>query len=149
MESKFKGVATAKNEEDFEDTDELVGTSIWQPPEIPEWTARGEVWVIAAISLSLCRQLPRGPLQPEPPGYNGREDWEESAEARRGIRDMGTGPAYSRQMEGLFQACLRFTMGKRPLSHELVVMIRKAEAETIGERKIPLQLMPPWAIKHG
>lgn len=150
MKSKFKGVATAKNEKDFDEIDSVVGTPRWQPPEIPEWTARGEVWVIAAISLSLCRQLQRGPLQPKPRNYDSTiTPWVENADARKGIRDMGTGPGYSQQMEDLLWECLRFSMGNRPLSYELVVKIRNAEAETLGQKKIPLEPMPSWALKHA
>lgn len=149
MVSKFQGCATAKNEPDFGQNGEVIGTSIWQPPEIPEWTSRGEVWVIAAVGLSLCRLLRRGPIKPPPPDYRGSVAWNETSDARKGIRDMGTGPAYSQQMEDLMWECLRFNMNNRPLSYELVVMIRKAEAETIGEQQIPIQPLPPWALKHG
>lgn len=146
------GIATAKHERDFEKISQIVGTSIWQPPEIPEWTARGEVWVIAAIALSMCRLLRHGPLelQPEQPAdYNSRTPWKETADARKGIRDLGTGPAYSQEMDDLIWKCLRFTMGKRPLSYDLVVMIRDAEKELLGEHQIPLEPLPQWAFKRG
>lgn len=149
MVPNIKGVATAKHEKDFEKTSAVVGTTIWQPPEIPEWTARGEVWAIAAIALSMCRLLPHGPLQPEPPDYNSETPWDENAEARKGVRDLGTGPAYSQEMDDLFRKCLRFTMGKRPLSYDLVVMIRDAEKELLGEQQIPLEPLPRWAFKRG
>lgn len=145
----FKGVATAKNELDFDDTSDVVGTVAWQPPEIPEWTARGEVWVVAAMVLSLCRILPHGPIKPEPPNYRGQKDWMETSDARKGIRDLGSGPAYSQELDDLLWQCLRFSIGKRPLSYELVTMIRKAEAETLGKQKIPLEALPQWALKHG
>lgn len=148
MVFQFKGIATAKNEPDFEETQELCGTAAWMPPEIPEWTARGEVWVIAAISLSLCRLFRRGPLQPQPPHYQGKK-WPLSSDARRGIRDLGPGPDYSQPMEDVLRGCLRFSMGKRPLSYELVVMIREAERETLGAKQIPLEPLPPWALKNS
>lgn len=149
MVSKFKGLATAKYETDFGKNREIVGTPAWQPPEVPEWTSRGEVWVIAAICLSLCRLLPRGPIRPAPDDYRGSVVWNETADARKGIRDMGTGPTYSQQMEDLIRNCLRFTRDNRPLSYELMVKIRKAEMETIGEQQIPIQPLPPWALKNG
>lgn len=149
MVSEFQGVSTAKNEPDFKRDDEIIGTSIWQPPEIPKWTARGEVWAIAVICLSMCHLLPRGPIKPAPPEYKGTVKWNETAEARKGIRDTGTGPAYSQQMEDLMWDCLRFRMLNRPLSYELVVKIRKAEVETIREQTIPIQPLPAWAFKDG
>ena len=134
---------------DSDQTTELVGTPNWQPPEIPEWTARGEIWVIAAISLSLCRLLPLGPLRPKPAHVDSQTEWDQSADARRGIRDIGTGEAYSQVLEDMLWQCLRFKKMNRPLSYELVVKIRKAEMETLGQKKIKLLALPQWALKDG
>ena len=56
----LQGLCTQQYENEYnprEDIDVRVGTYVWQGPEFPEHTARGEVWTLGLIIMSLCNQL--------------------------------------------------------------------------------------------
>lgn len=149
MALELQGVATARIEQDFDDTTQHWGTAPWQPPEIPEITARGEIWTIAAVALSLCRRLPDGPCCPfmNGPMYSD-PDWPLKSESRRGVRDMGPGRGYSTQLDGILRRCLRWTTSHRPLSYELMVMIRHMESRIFESGVVKLKALPKWVLKR-
>lgn len=57
---RLQGVCTQKHENKYnprEDKDDFAGTFVWQGPEFPQHTTRGEVWTLGVIMMSLCNQL--------------------------------------------------------------------------------------------
>lgn len=116
------------------------------PPELPEATARGDVWVTGAVILSLCRLLPDGPLPPPRDGHPDPMQWLKSAEARKGIRDMGLGASYSPELTGLLRDCLRYNRFNRPFSYDLMAGVRKGEEAVIGSGRVPIKPLPRWAF---
>lgn len=142
-----QGLATQHNEPDFPDIDKYVGTIQWMPPELPEATARGDVWTLGAVILSFCRLLRDGPLAlfPRPPQYRNNEEWAMNPEARKGVRDIGPGSSYSEELKGVLKCCLRYNKHHRPLSYELLVHVREGERKVIGSPRAPITPLPPWA----
>lgn len=142
------GCATQQGEPDFCHKN-LVGTPHWLPPELPEITALGEIWAIGAVSLSLCRLLPHGPISHQPPPERklSTKKWLRSAEARKGIRDLSPDEeGYSSALAQILKQCLSYSKDKRPLSYELMSLIQVAEKKEFGEQTLELRALPRWAF---
>ncbi|MCJ1367456.1 hypothetical protein MMC16_006589 [Acarospora aff. strigata] len=137
------GCATMYGMRGWNGSARLVGTSSWQPPEVPEHTTRGDVWAVGAVIQAMCR-LDHGPVKSPPPGVD-QEIWWFSPEARRPRR---AGSYYSGQLNGALASALTFEKEERPFSYELYrvlkLMLRRARREW-GLVDLPL---PTWAINQ-
>lgn len=123
-------------------------------PEVPDITARSEVWAVGAIIMSLCLLLIYGPIR-EPPSKAEEdfrptgdpntdcENWFTKPYARRGVRDRWLGPNYSQELKQLVRKTVRYTTKDRPRSHVLLDNVRTTRAE-LGMRLEPL---PDWALR--
>ncbi|KAL8786133.1 MAG: hypothetical protein Q9195_008337 [Heterodermia aff. obscurata] len=158
------GCCTQKHENQYnprEDRDVVAGTFVWQGPEFPEHTTRGDVWTLGLIILSLCNQLkhfaqsPRpensiSPLHntkiltPPPPQGPVPLKYAEDYRGRDGIRDMKiSGEYYSTPLREMIRSCLRVDIKRRPLSNVLLGDIREAEEEVDA----PYEPLPDWVFK--
>jgi serine/threonine protein kinase len=91
----------------------IVGTPLWQPPELPlhEANGRGDVWAVGAVMHALCR-LDMGPvsLDDAPPGVAPKR-WICDPDARRPRR---AGPRYSPELNMALAAALTLDVQLRP-----------------------------------
>ncbi|MCJ1227823.1 hypothetical protein MMC12_004482 [Toensbergia leucococca] len=142
------GCAINHDDPDFDVIDQFVGSYEWMPPELPETSARGDVWAVGAVILSLCRLLPNGPVVPAPAelGDDEKEMWYQSRESRKGVRDLGVGGRYSGELGELVRSCLRFSRANRPLSWKLMGMVREGEekARARGRWEKGGGVLPEW-----
>ncbi|KAL8816916.1 MAG: hypothetical protein Q9191_008243 [Dirinaria sp. TL-2023a] len=143
------GVATQKFEPDWENNALCAGTVTWMSPELPDMTARGEVWAVGAVVMSLGLQLKYGPIK-EPDDQNLQElkedqkkfeEWIHTPMARMGVRDRRV-EGYSEPLQTLIRKSLRYKSFHRPLSWQLLGEIR-TERWKAGCEFEPL---PAWAF---
>ena len=107
-------------------------------------TARGEVWTVGAIMMSLCLLLMNGPIKNPPKGLDRRsqKQWYEKPESRRGVRDTYLGGHYSEGFRHTVRRTIRYANESRPKSHELLNDVRTSRAKA-GSKFEPL---PRWAF---
>lgn len=110
------------------------------PPELPKSSARGDVWTVGAVVLSVCRLFPDGPIahRPVPLGV-AHEEWYMSPEAREGIEDIGPGSYYTPEMAELLRRALRPNRTNRPFSYQLMADVRRKEWKVIGHGKVRVE----------
>lgn len=106
-------------------------------------TARGEVWAVTAVVLSLARLFQHGPIGRRPNHFRGDDnDWYHSKAARKGIRKMDPGDQYSDELCRMLGDGLRFKAEHRLLSHLLLDKIRTRRANM----DLEFQPLPTWAF---
>lgn len=115
------------------------------PPE-PESTARGDVWAVGAVALSLCRLLRAGPIPPVPDGHRDPAAWAAKPQLRQGLEHMGAGSSYSNELDCVLRDTLRFDPRDRPRSYQLMALIRKGEAAVLRPGMVPVTNLPKWAF---
>lgn len=97
-------------------------------------TARGEVWSVGAVIMSLCRLFKDGPIKGPPSTPNNhisQKKWVFSPKARKGVRDTHLG-TYSPQLKEVVRRAMRYSAENRPLSHVLLDMVRMARGGGCG-----------------
>ena len=107
-------------------------------PELPDMTARGEVWSVGAIMVSLCLLLHEGPIKKR----NWIPNWVELPSSRKGVRDMYLGDQYSRELRHQVRDTIRYRADHRPFSWKLRGDVRAAKAEADYE----FEPLPLWAF---
>lgn len=137
------GVATKYGLKGWNDTSTVVGTPVWQPPEIPEHTARGDVWALGAVVQALCR-LDHGPVRSPPLGVN-EEIWWISPEARR---PRSAGVHYSVQLNRALKSALTMEKTERPFAHELYATLEKRLARARRNEGVVDEPFPYWAFER-
>jgi len=112
-------------------------------PELPDMTARGEVWAVGAIIMSLCCLFKDGPIKGPPAGKKNiaLEKWIFLPSARKGVRDTYLGE-YSQELRETVRQAMRYNAEHRPLSHVLLDMVRTARVEA----GIEFKPLPKWAF---
>ena len=142
------GIATKRGEKDFDDIGRLFGTPEWMPPELPESTARGDIWSLGAVIYSLCWRFRDGPLPPPPPDFQGqRRDWLMSQEARKGLESSKINDKYSKHLDDMVYNCLRRKSSDRPFAFKLFEDIEVAKTHAAAEGKLTEESLPNWVIK--
>ncbi|MCJ1374496.1 hypothetical protein MMC20_005728 [Loxospora ochrophaea] len=143
------GCATQADDGDFDDVEHFYGTVHWMPPELPEMTARGDIWALGAVILSLCRLLEAGPLPPPPAGTENVETWLESKEARKGIKDVRVGEGYSSDLDNVVWNCLKWKKEHRPFSWKLVQMVTEGRNGALSGGWLEEKQFPSWVFGNG
>ncbi|KAI9871621.1 MAG: hypothetical protein M1830_002680 [Pleopsidium flavum] len=135
------GCATKYGIQDWNDITSIIGTRLWQPPEIPKHTARGDVWSLGAVIQALCR-LDEGPVGPPPSGAD-HDSWWMSSESRRPKR---AGKYYSKQLNCVLASALAMEKDERPFAYELYREVKYFLR--IARRELGLcdEPFPTWAF---
>lgn len=130
------GLATLKA------TSNLVGTYLWQPPEVPEASIAGDCWavgaVIHAMALDGCP-----PIDRMPPHYadnrKNSEDWFTSRESRKAwsIREW-----YTVELED----CMFGALTHDPLKRFTALEILSAAVEHYETTTLPDEMLGHWAF---
>ena len=115
-------------------------------PELPDMTARGEVWAVGAVVMSLCLLFKDGPIKGPPEDVEEDvEDWIYQSRARKGVRDTYLGEQYSQELRHTVRKAVRYSKEHRPLSWQLLGEVRTAKAEAAFQ----FQQLPKWAFSKG
>ena len=96
------------------------GTAVWQPPERPHATEKGDVWALGAIIHTMAGNGPPIGRIPKEWGSN-IEGWWKSPDARQ-VRSIT--PFYSRRLEDWMLTCLRPKSIDRIESIELATQLQ-------------------------
>lgn len=137
------GCATRYGMKGWNDTTTIVGTSTWQPPELPEHTARGDVWALGAVVQALCR-LDQGPVRSPPLGINA-EIWWISPEARR---PRIAGVHYSVQLNRALESSLTMSKEQRPFAYQLYGDLNKRLRRARHNEGVVDEAFPLWAFER-
>lgn len=115
-------------------------------PELPDMTARGEVWAVGAVIMSLCCLFKDGPIKGPPAGKKHMDPKEYIMLpcARKGVRDTYLGK-YSQELCEMVRKAMRYNAKHRPLSYVLLDMVRTAR----GEAGVGFEALPEWAFEEG
>ena len=108
------------------------GTTIWQPPELPRHSPKGDVYALGAVMHFLIHfEAPIARL-PEGAGSSSsvKEAWAAAPEARRPLLEFVDG--YSDELICMMLIALEADENKRKNSHQLLKML-----EEVIERKFP------------
>ena len=136
------GVAMRRGDLDWDDETSMRGTACWQGPELPTHSARGDVYSLGLVILSLCHLQPHGPIESDVPlGRKNRGKWLESSKARRGIEHYGVGE-YSDELARIVRWCLRWNKESRIFAYELVEELEKVISTRIFED----DMFPTWGV---
>ena len=112
-------------------------------------TARGEVWAVGAVIMSLCLLLEYGPINFTPPNDAEEHEkeprkWAQNPKARRGVRDTYLGSQYSKDLRDTVRKALRFKAENRPKSFQLLDNVRTCR----GRAEVRFEALPRWAFKN-
>ena len=144
------GIACTGRDEDCHEVTERWGTPHWLPPEVPECSARGDVWALGAVIWSLCTLRKMGPLNDPPARVRSKKDlhdWWWSKEARDGLEDKARcGGEYSSHLDDTVYNCMRHNKEDRPYSFKLVEDINTGKAWAEVEGKVTETSLPEWAF---
>jgi len=135
------GCATKYGIKDWNDITSIIGTRLWQPPELPQHTARGDVWSLGAVIQALCR-LDEGPVGSPPAGVD-HHSWSISPEARQPKR---AGNHYSKELNLVLASALTMRKDERPFAYKLyrdVKYFLQSARRKWGLRDEPF---PAWAF---
>jgi len=112
-------------------------------PELPDMTARGEVWAVGAVIMSLCCLFKDGPIKGPPAGKShiAPKEYIMLPCARKGVRDTYLGK-YSQELCEMVRKAMRYNAEHRPLSHALLDMVRTARVEA----DVECEPLPEWAF---
>ncbi|KAA6412662.1 MAG: hypothetical protein FRX48_03654 [Lasallia pustulata] len=136
------GLAMRRGDLDWDDDTSMRGTACWQAPELPAHSARGDVYSLGLVILSLCHLQRDGPIASGVPrGCRDLREWVRSSRARRGIEQYGVG-GYSDELARAVRWCLRWDKENRIFAYELVEELEKAMAERTGED----ETFPSWVF---
>ena len=136
------GLAVDTSDEDYSPFT-FSGTYIWQPPELPENTAKGDVWSLGAIihAMAFDNQPPVDPLpKGVPNNHEMRQCWAQRSDARN-PRDIGE--VYSKLLAKWANTTLRIDPLKRITSLQLAKAMNKVAREQKHRNFVPLE---PWAL---
>lgn len=138
------GIAIRQGDRDWDNENLIRGTPCWQAPDIPIHSARGDVFSLGLVILSLCHLQPHGPVLPEvPPGRDSRrwlQSWD-GWKVRQGLERYGVG-RYSKKLARVVSWCVRWDKTERIYSYELVTELEKAILKRKGED----EMFPSWAF---
>ena len=144
------GIAASSRDADCHEIDTEVGTAHWLPPELPECSARGDVWALGAVTWSLCALKLYGPLFPLSPDKRSPEIVDKylwSKEARIGLEDKARcGEPYSSHLDNIVYNCMRHDKKDRPYSYKLVEDIKIGKAWADREGKLVKRPLPDWVF---
>lgn len=108
------------------------GTSIWQPPELPRHSPKGDVYALGAVMHFLIHF--EAPIARLPDGAccsrSAKEAWAAAPEARRPVMEFVDG--YSEELVAMMLIALETDESKRKNSCQLLKML-----EEVMERKFP------------
>ena len=136
------GLAMRRGDLDWDDETSMRGTPCWQGPELPTHSARGDVYSLGLVILSLCHLQPQGPIASDVPrGCRDSLEWLCSSRARKGIEDYGVG-TYSDELARIVRWCTRWDKERRIFAYELVEELEMA----ISKREGPDEMFPEWAF---
>ncbi|KAL8785737.1 MAG: hypothetical protein Q9213_003204 [Squamulea squamosa] len=119
----------------------LIGTPLYQPPEVPWHSPAGDIWSAGACLHVLATGSP--PIRSTPKGWDSKK-WYQTPEARAvaDLRSMG----YSHNL----QAALMWTLRKRPedrlLGKELIRYVSRGEREYL-DKKVRRVALGDWVGK--
>ena len=139
------GLASQQEDKDFGETENIWGTCNWLPPELPETTARGDIWALGLLLYSICKLLPSGPL-PGPPNeirdLEEMKDWCKQEKTRNAVHKLTLGKAYSDDLDMIVRLCLKRKKEDRPFAFRLLEYIKEGQnrAEIVGflrEKEFP------------
>ncbi|KAL8773875.1 MAG: hypothetical protein Q9209_001305 [Squamulea sp. 1 TL-2023] len=140
----------AKKAEAFKDrptSDEWLGTYIWQPPELPHHSAKGDMWSAGAIMfLMMAGYIPTEDLPDriENPSLVGNL-WKQALTAEKGTSRRGTGMrGYSKGLEWCLKRALAAHWNERMSSLQLFCEIENCRDRVSAGWKELL----PW-VKGG
>ena len=121
--------------------DSYCGTFAWQPPELPEATAKGDVWSLGAVVHALAHE--GEPPLADPPwwrGWSARGDmarWDQTPQARQPTPITGD---YTPTLDRWMMKCLRLVPEQRVTSMELV-----ADMAPVARRR---QMRQWWPLRR-
>lgn len=105
-------------------------------------TARGEVWGVGAVIMSLCCLFKDGPIKGPPADERiAPEKYIMLPRARKGVRDTYLGK-YSEELCEMVRKAMRYNAEHRPLSHVLLDMVRTGKVEA----GVEFEPLPKWAF---
>ena len=136
------GLAADTSDEDYSPFT-FSGTHAWQPPELPENTAKGDVWSLGAIihAMAFDNSPPIDPLPMGMPNtHEMRQCWRQRPDARN-PRDIGL--VYSTLLARWAKTTLRIDPLKRITSLQLAKDMAKDAREQKRKYFVPLEI---WAL---
>lgn len=140
-------MATQYYEPDFHNPDSFNGTPPFAPPEPHLGSCgRGDVWAVGASVLSLCRLLPRGPIEAPPPHHPNPRAWYLDPKRRRHLPQLGPGHGYSEELGIVLADTVAFHMDDRFKSKDLMREVRIAEEILFSspDSGVKVRLLPEW-----
>ena len=143
------GLASQQKDKDFGETENMWGTCTWLPPELPETTARGDIWTLGLLVYSMCKILSGGPLPPPPADLEHLEDikrWCKQERTRNVAHRFTVGKTYSEDLNMVVRLCLKRKKENRPFAFRLVEYIEEGQgrAEVLGRLKE--KQLPKWVF---
>lgn len=136
------GLAMRHGDLDWDDETSPRGTLCWQGPELPTHSARGDVYSLGLVILSLCHLQVHGPIAASvPQGCKNSDKWLGTSKARKGIEDYGVGE-YSEELATIARWCLRWDKETRIFAYELVEELERA----ILKREGGDEMFPKWVF---
>ena len=118
---------------------------IYASPEVPDVTARSEVWSAAATILTLCRLFLEGPIPPPTRKEVDTDVYYMLPQARRGVRDTSPGEQYSEELKKILRECLRFNAEHRPRSWQMLGLVRDARRKANAQ----FESLPSWVFSKS
>lgn len=121
------------------------------PPELPQWSERGDIWALGAVILSLCKTLPKGPVAYPPVGTEWEhnfEVWFKSKRARMGVLELRVNDDYSEDLDDLIFNCLQEKMEDRPYAFRLLEFIKEGKNRATQQGRTNFEVLPKWAFKQ-
>ncbi|KAL8726188.1 MAG: hypothetical protein Q9166_006861 [cf. Caloplaca sp. 2 TL-2023] len=131
------GIATTKLDEG---DDYVIGTPMYQPPEVPVHSRQGDIWSLGACIHVLATGSP--PMGAKPKGWDMR-DWYEAREARMvaDLRSLG----YSHNLHAAQLWTLRMRPEDRLMGSGLVGKVSRAWYDFEHEQRV--EPLARWALK--
>ncbi|KAI9812880.1 MAG: hypothetical protein M1827_004398 [Pycnora praestabilis] len=108
------GLAIREDHNEWNNIRNGLGTITWCGPEYPEYSGRGEVWMLGAIVQHMCR-FDGGPWIEPPPGVR-TLDWSSDPRSRY---PKGAGRHYSVELNVALHPPLKLRKKDRPHANEL------------------------------
>jgi len=107
----------------------LVGTSTWQPPEIPFASPKGDVWALGAVIHALATGYP--PIAVMPLHWaQTEENWERWTKEARAREISSVRGHYSSAMESSMGMALKRCLSERATSYDLFIGLKQGLIDT-------------------